>query len=198
MDCSCNKWYWLNVPPFCHLPSHLDSRVLINLIISARVGWSGRGLARAPVWQQLPFSSASHLFPEGAGCQLSSAPPSRGSSAVHLQVLLVVNSKKNLRNFFFLIDPFSSDFASYLSALSPWQTPLTVRHRVIRLSMGRKLWPWAQSESIWLSGVSCEPPLNYKDGPWQGFSKGISHHHCVRVSIVSSCFSWCLLWLGLK
>lgn len=88
-------------------------------------GWSRRGLARAPGWQQLPFSSASHLLPEGAGCQLSSDPPSRGSRAVGLQVLLVVNSKKNLRNFFFLIDSFSSDFASYLSVLSPWQTPLT-------------------------------------------------------------------------
>lgn len=68
------------------------------------------------------------------------APPSRGHRAVHLQVPLGVNSKKNLRNFF-LMDPFSSHFASYLSALSPSQTLLTVRHRVIRLSMGRKLWP---------------------------------------------------------
>lgn len=29
--------------------------------------------------------------------------------------------------------------------------------------MGRKLWPWAQAERIWLSGTSCEPLLNYKD-----------------------------------
>lgn len=58
---------------------------------------------------------------------------------VPLKVLLV-NLKKNPRNFF-QISQFSSDFASYLSALSPWPTPLTVSHRVICLSMGRKLWP---------------------------------------------------------
>lgn len=80
---------------------------------------------------------------------------------------------------------FSSVFAAYLSALSLWQTPLTVRHRVIGLSMGRKLWPWAQSERIWLSGVSCEPPLNYKDWALTRLFKGASY-----TTTVSAFPSW--------
>lgn len=112
-------------------------------------GWGGRGLVRVRSHSSFP-SLQLHICYLKELAASSPAPPSRGNRAVHLQVLLVVNSKKNLRNFF-LIDLFSSDFASYLFALSPWQTPLTVRHRVIRLSMGRKLWPWAQSERIWRS-----------------------------------------------
>lgn len=127
------------------------------------------------------------------------APPSRGRRAVHLQVPLGVNSKKNLRNFF-LMDPFSSHFASYLSALSPSQTPLTVRHRVIRLSMGRKLWPWAQSERIWLSGgsgVRWATAKLQRRGPDKAF-RGRKRHHRVSASVVHTCFSWCFLWPGFK
>lgn len=164
-------------------------------------GWGGRETfpARAQVPQQLLWLT-SLLFsftsvPEGAGCQLSPALPSKGSRSAHLQVLLTVNSKKNLRNFF-LIGPFSPDFA-YLSALSPWQTPWTVTQGH-GLSMGRKLWPWAQSERIWLSGVSCGTAKLQRWGPDKVFQRRILHRHCVSVSIVSSCFSWCLLWWGWK
>lgn len=160
-------------------------------------GWSRRGLARAPGWQQLPFSSASHLLPEGAGCQLSSDPPSRGSRAVGLQVLLVVNSKKNLRNFFFYLTHFLQIllliYLSFPLGRLPWQ-----RHRVIRvfdkeimaLSTVRKnlaLWCflWATTKlQRW--------------GPDKAFQRNILHYHCVSVPIVSSCFSWCLLWRSLK
>ena len=35
-------------------------------------------------------------------------------------------------------------------------------------------------------------------GPDRAFQRGISHRYCVSNSIVNSCFSWCLLWPGLK
>lgn len=108
--------------------------------------------------------------------------------SVHLEVLLLLIPKKNLRNFF-QMGQFSSDFAAYLSALSLWQTPLTGRHRVIGLSMGRKLWPWAQSERIWLSGASCEPPLNYKDWALTRLFKGASY-----TTTVSAFPSWAVVF----
>lgn len=55
--------------------------------------------------------------------------------------------------------------------------------------MGRKLWPWAQSERIWLSGASCEPPLNYKDWALTRLFKGASY-----TTTVSAFPSWAIVF----
>lgn len=191
-DYCCNKWDWHDVIFFGPLSSHFDSRALINVTISAECGETALGwgwevgakpfLAHRQLWQQLlglpsplPFSFRICDVRELAASVpnlacLPAALIQRQQIMCIWKVFLVVHLKKNLRNFF-QISQFSSDFAAALSALFPWLTPLSARHRVIGLSMGRKLRPWALAESIWLPGASCEPPRNYKDWAWQGFSK---------------------------
>lgn len=102
-DCSCDKRCWLEDTPFCPLPDHLDSRIWLTRPWQRAVCRNSPGLGvrsgrprlelgwPQPWW--LPFSSAS-----ASVTWRSRLPAVRRS--VHLDELLVVNLKKNLRNFF--------------------------------------------------------------------------------------------------
>lgn len=199
---------WPNVTPFCPLSLLILWSSLIlpshgrEGCVETTLGWElevGERpcLVRAQVWQRLvwlPFSSSASASVTWRSWL--SFPQLCLPGAFHLEKQIhssrspfeFVNPKKNPRNFL-QSGQLSSDFASYLSALSLWQTPLTVRHRVIGLSMGRKLWPWAQSERIWLSGASCEPPLNYKDWALTRLFKGASY-----TTTVSAFPSWAVVF----
>ena len=149
--------------------------------------WADRSPSDFPFRLQLP-----HLLPEGVGCQLSAAL----HRWVHLDVLLVVNPKKNLRNFFWpvffrfcflFICPFP--LAGFLDSETQGHQ-LKYGKEIMALSTVRKnlalrhfLWATTKLQRL---------------GPDRAFQRGVSHRYCVSNSIVNSCFSWCLLWPGLK
>lgn len=202
--CRCNKWYWLDVTPFCPLRSHFDSRVLINLISAClpmaewcvQQPWDGGGVGER-LWGEhssdssfcdlLPFSSsASHLLSRWTG-----------SRSVYLELLSVVNPKKNLKNFF--NQPVFLRFCFLFICPFPLADSLdseTQGHRfkngkeIMALSTGRK--NLALRHFLWTTAKLQRP------GPDKAFHRGLLHHHWVSVSIASSCFSRCSLCPGLK
>ena len=202
---------------FCPLPDHFDSRISLTLsslppthgrewCVETALGWGGVGRGGRDPSTGLMAASVTSLFLFSVLiCYLADSSPQlciqgafiwRDNRLVHLEVFLVVNPKKNLRNFFWpvffrfcflficpfpLADSLDSEtqghrfkYGKEIMALSTVRKNLALRHFL-----------WATTKLQRLS-------------PDKAFQRDILHRHCVSVSIISSCFSWCLLWPGLK